>query len=165
MIKFSKTGCEITECGRCGGSGKYSFNLMHGSTCYGCGGTGWALTKRGKVAAAFSKSLKAKPASEVQVGDLVLFDMFFHRSYARVTKIERGENSVTLHGVRTKTGESMAFQHALDTPTIMGFTAEEKAEQIKKVREYQDTLDEKGKPLPNDDAAVLAAAEYYTQDQ
>ncbi|KAF6565415.1 hypothetical protein G9G63_09670 [Paenibacillus sp. EKM202P] len=27
-------------CKRCGGSGRYSFNLKDGSTCYGCGGAG-----------------------------------------------------------------------------------------------------------------------------
>ena len=25
-------------CSRCGGSGRYSFNLIHGTKCYGCGG-------------------------------------------------------------------------------------------------------------------------------
>ncbi|KZE65128.1 hypothetical protein AV545_04180 [Paenibacillus jamilae] len=27
-------------CKRCGGSGRYSYNLKDGSTCYGCGGAG-----------------------------------------------------------------------------------------------------------------------------
>ena len=28
-------------CGRCGGSGHYSFNLMTGTRCFGCGGSGF----------------------------------------------------------------------------------------------------------------------------
>lgn len=32
-------------CSRCGGSGRYSFNLIHGTKCYGCGGTGKQKTK------------------------------------------------------------------------------------------------------------------------
>lgn len=32
-------------CGRCGGSGQYSFNMMHGTTCFGCGGVGHKLLK------------------------------------------------------------------------------------------------------------------------
>lgn len=32
-------------CSRCGGSGRYSFNLIHGTRCYGCGGTGKQKTK------------------------------------------------------------------------------------------------------------------------
>lgn len=32
-------------CSRCGGSGRYSFNLIHGTKCYGCNGTGKQKTK------------------------------------------------------------------------------------------------------------------------
>lgn len=49
-------------CSRCGGSGNYSFNMMHGSMCYGCHGHGtvmpdteeqWSATQdRAKRAAA-----------------------------------------------------------------------------------------------------------------
>lgn len=30
-------------CRRCGGSGKYSYNLIHGTKCYGCNGTGFQM--------------------------------------------------------------------------------------------------------------------------
>lgn len=32
-------------CSRCGGSGKFSFNQIHGDTCYGCGGNGLTMPK------------------------------------------------------------------------------------------------------------------------
>ena len=32
---------EKQPCTRCGGTGHYSFNLMHGTMCYGCGGRKW----------------------------------------------------------------------------------------------------------------------------
>ena len=32
-------------CSRCNGTGRYSFNLMHGTRCYGCNGTGKQKTK------------------------------------------------------------------------------------------------------------------------
>ena len=32
-------------CTRCNGTGRYSFNLMHGTKCYGCNGTGKQYTK------------------------------------------------------------------------------------------------------------------------
>lgn len=32
-------------CGRCGGSGNYSFNQIDGTRCYGCGGSGQVLPK------------------------------------------------------------------------------------------------------------------------
>lgn len=48
---------EKTECGRCGGTGRYSFNSVDGSRCYGCGGSGEKLTKRGAAAKEFANSL------------------------------------------------------------------------------------------------------------
>lgn len=44
-------------CGRCGGSGHYSYNQINGTTCFGCGGSGRALTKRGLAAKALADSL------------------------------------------------------------------------------------------------------------
>lgn len=32
-------------CSRCNGTGRHSFNLMHGTRCYGCNGTGKQKTK------------------------------------------------------------------------------------------------------------------------
>lgn len=32
-------------CTRCNGTGRFSFNLMHGTKCYGCNGTGKQKTK------------------------------------------------------------------------------------------------------------------------
>jgi hypothetical protein len=32
-------------CGRCGGSGNYSYNQMHGTTCFGCAGIGNVLPR------------------------------------------------------------------------------------------------------------------------
>jgi len=32
-------------CGRCGGSGHYSYCAMHGTTCFGCSGSGKAMPK------------------------------------------------------------------------------------------------------------------------
>ncbi len=62
---------ETTECSRCGGSGHYSYNTMHGSMCYGCKGRGWQLIRNG------SKALDAWKAAytvTVAVRDLVAGD-------------------------------------------------------------------------------------------
>lgn len=32
-----------TTCSRCGGSGHYSFNLIHGTVCFRCGGVGFVM--------------------------------------------------------------------------------------------------------------------------
>ena len=35
-----KSLIELEVCSRCGGDGHYSYNQMHGTMCYGCGGNG-----------------------------------------------------------------------------------------------------------------------------
>jgi hypothetical protein len=67
---------EKTSCGRCGGGGKYSFNLMHGDRCYGCGGSGLALTKRGKAARAKLLELQQRPVPDLKVGEFVWYDPY-----------------------------------------------------------------------------------------
>jgi hypothetical protein len=67
----NKHGFEIETCGRCGGSGEYSFNLLDGKRCYGCQGKGVKFTKRGRAAYDFcSKGFTVK-WSEVEPGQKV----------------------------------------------------------------------------------------------
>jgi DnaJ-class molecular chaperone len=56
------TKFESKTCSRCGGSGNYSFNLMHGTMCYGCSGSGEQYTKRGKEAQRFFAESLTVPA-------------------------------------------------------------------------------------------------------
>lgn len=49
------------ECSRCGGTGRYSFNLRDLDRCYGCGGTG-------KVPCAPKGQKKIKPTAELKNG-------------------------------------------------------------------------------------------------
>lgn len=64
---------EAKFCGRCGGSGRFSFNLMDGDRCYGCHGSGIQLTARGKAAKAHLISLQQIAVSDLQVG-MFIFD-------------------------------------------------------------------------------------------
>jgi len=52
-----------TTCGRCGGSGHYSFCQQHGTTCFGCNG-------RGLVATELSVQLLETVQTQVQAGEL-----------------------------------------------------------------------------------------------
>ena len=45
---FAELG-KTDVCGRCGGSGQHSFHLMHGTTCFGCNGSGKSPAKLTKV--------------------------------------------------------------------------------------------------------------------
>lgn len=83
---------EYVTCSRCCGTGKYSFNLMHGDRCYGCSGKGYKLTARGAAACKFYSDSMCKPAKELQVGDVVRVEgmtnglnIFYY--FAKITKI------------------------------------------------------------------------------
>lgn len=62
---------EREECPRCGGSGEYSFNMVDGSRCYGCGGKKYRLTKRGAAANTYCVTLRSRRADALKVGDVV----------------------------------------------------------------------------------------------
>jgi hypothetical protein len=64
---------ETTACGRCGGSGQYSYCQMYGTRCFGCAGKGMVYTKRANVALAYARKLRTVKAKDVQMGWL-LFD-------------------------------------------------------------------------------------------
>ena len=73
--KAFKIRYQMDACGRCGGSGNYSYCQMHGTTCFGCSGKGEVRTKAGRNAAALVDAklveLCAVPASALKIGDRV----------------------------------------------------------------------------------------------
>lgn len=62
---------ESEPCPRCGGTGHHSYNRIHGTKCYGCGGAGVRLTKRGRAAQDFHTRQTTKRAFDVRVGDRI----------------------------------------------------------------------------------------------
>lgn len=85
---------ETRVCNRCGGSGKFSFNLRDGDRCWGCGGSGKQRTKRGAAALAFYRELTTVPAGLVREGDVLVDSMFRYR----VTEI--GPDKLNPHMIR-----------------------------------------------------------------
>lgn len=66
IIKF-----HTQTCGRCGGSGHYSYCSMYGTVCFNCRGRKTVLTKAGSAASvACSIFLKSDPRVTARVGDL-----------------------------------------------------------------------------------------------
>lgn len=102
------TNYEIWEseaCGRCGGSGRYSYNSMDGDRCYGCGGTGLVLTKAGAAAreAWLEANTDVIPALEIREGDVIL-DRDVKRRVAAMrvtTAAERGLDRLGFHSAGT----------------------------------------------------------------
>lgn len=66
-------------CGRCGGSGHYSYNQIHGSRCYGCNG-------RREVAAKLTEETFALARTKVEAGELEAY-----RARARALKQAKRE--------------------------------------------------------------------------
>jgi hypothetical protein len=143
MIMATKTSpFENKPCSRCGGSGHYSFNLMHGSTCYGCSGRGYQLTARGAAASGFYKKLMTRTVDQLQPGDYI-WEMVvtagcsvgYHwgkvistdPTNGTVTTAECTHPGTTEYRVRAKTNE-------------------ERDQAIAKALEYQGTLTLKGEP-------------------
>lgn len=66
MITFTQYLREASlsrvPCRRCGGSGKFSYNLLHGTMCYGCRGTGYQMVdlERERKAAATRETTRER---------------------------------------------------------------------------------------------------------
>lgn len=72
---YGITYFDSKTCPRCGGTGEFSFNQMHGSMCYQCSGHARVLTKKGaegydEYAALMDKQRYPAP-SDLKTGDLV----------------------------------------------------------------------------------------------
>jgi hypothetical protein len=138
---------ESNVCGRCGGTGHYSYNTIHGSRCFGCGGRGRKLTKRGLAAQNFYNDLMTKVATEVEVGDKFLFAAGPMNSASWVTADEvkvEGER-VHLSGANDR-GERFGMGVFANNKVRIAQTAEAKREAREKALAFQATLTKTGKP-------------------
>ena len=138
---------EHETCTRCGGTGNFSFNLMHGTRCYGCGGSGYKLTKRGAAAQKHLDDLRSRPLSEVRVGDLVWFDGFTFKCCSEVTRVEPDALNpcrIEIEATRAKTGERLLFTGFPNSPVKFGFTTEQQVEMREKALAFQATLTKSG---------------------
>jgi len=95
---------ETSTCGRCGGSGHYSYNMMHGTVCYGCAGRKWVLTRSGakaqKAVQAFIAEHFSVKAEALQVGDRIKYDGYT-RTVVAVKVDAQPTGSSTVDGVTT----------------------------------------------------------------
>jgi hypothetical protein len=108
---------ETEKCSRCGGGGSYSYNAVDGSRCYGCGGSGIRLTRRGKIAATLLADSQKKPVSEIKPGMYVWEDSFGMKArWLPIISVSESESSAIVDGVaipyteiRTKRGGFCVF--------------------------------------------------------
>jgi len=151
---------ETKSCGRCGGSGNYSFNLMHGSRCYGCGGSGVVLSKRGLAARNYYMQSMKKQLKDIQVGDYILCDtsMFGGPSrWHKVEEIKKGDVCRIVNGVPDTVGVyTIVVSRKGKVTNFCGYRLEYEFQCVKNDEElnahkaaalaHQATLNEKGKP-------------------
>ena len=138
---------EHHECGRCGGSGRMPFSVANG-VCFGCGGSGGQLTKRGAAAQRYLDDLRSVPVANVKVGDKVWIEIFLPggnvRSPIEIDRIETGESgSIEISGIRKKDG-SRAWHFGTTVRPV--FLKEAEAELRAKALDYQATLTKAGTP-------------------
>lgn len=164
---------ESRACGRCGGSGKYSYCSMYGSMCFGCGGKGEVLTKRGLAAnQMFTESVKMA-AKDLVIGQRFQIEGipgFASAKWFEIRSIEADVRRSKSNGA-TEWTETPALRfkgvtrkpgtRAWDDPATLvddGFgcdadylvrvaqTPEERQAKIAAALAFQETLTQQGKP-------------------
>lgn len=142
------TGFESKTCGRCGGSGRYSYCQMYGDTCFSCRGAGIVLTKRGAAAYAYYQAMYQVPAGSIMVGDWVALS--WSKKPAKVTSVGESSSKYLKDGewlphweITTTRGSLGTFADAMIKKCE---TAEIVAERKAAAYAYQQTLGVNGKP-------------------
>lgn len=149
---------ETTTCGRCGGSGHYSYCQRYGTKCFGCGGSGLKHTKRGAMAwALFNESLKVRAGDLVPGVDSILFVGGEHLGPSKWFKVKQtgwnlsGCYGINKDGTRIDTFDILcegftSGGHSPDTMIRKAWSAEEKTALRNAALDYQDTLTKAGTP-------------------
>jgi hypothetical protein len=158
---------EHDVCGRCGGTGHHSRCEMYGTICFGCAGSGWKLTKRGRAAQDFLNARRMVPAETIRVGDLLWCEGMAKAAFCRVTAVT--VKTPAEHGHKTMidgqwiatptdavviecdtTGKSSDIPGGIGTwrgeMVRKGQTGEQKAADREAALAYQATLTKAGKP-------------------
>lgn len=149
---------EKQTCTRCGGSGRYSFNLKDRDTCYGCGGKGETLTKRGLAAAKFLTASMKVSAEQIKVGDVIRFEFHDVHFFAPVSEVQNGSDAkylkpdgswvpcstFTLWCVRK--GRRYGFGANTQDGVRIAQSDADKAAKVAAALAYQATLTKTGKP-------------------
>lgn len=152
------TRFETKVCSRCGGSGKFPFNLMHGTMCYGCFGSGVQLTKRGEAAKEFLERSLEVPVETLKVGDGIKMSIA-DRKFGQIMLIDFGPQKeialkhCTAYEMNHEHEPVYYFKTATGCTTIEPgamvrrfFSNEEKEPFIQAALAYQDTLTASGNP-------------------
>lgn len=159
-MRVNSNGMEIESCGRCGGSGHYSYCQMYGTTCFGCSGSGLRFTKRGAAANAFLTQIRSKPIAELSVGMEIWDDPYFSKAgWAKIVAFTPSEQSswsvvngekVIVPGTYVTMETEKCTHSALRMEESKLYRVRQSAAdaEITRIRAmaFQDTLSKKGEP-------------------
>ena len=150
-ITPNQTIFESATCGRCGGSGNYSFNLVNGTRCFGCGGAGVKLTKRGAAAKAFYIESQQVSVADLKPGMFVWDDMFGKVSkFLPVLEVKESDSYAVRNGVRYNYINIITKRcwHGVFADSKVRAVRDEaqRQEQLAAALAYQATLTKMGKP-------------------
>jgi hypothetical protein len=134
---------ETVTCGRCGGTGHYSYCQRYGTICFKCGGRKVVYTKRGAAAAKYLNELLSKPLSEINPGDkirdLVVSPDGIGTTWATVEEITTEDGVLMLKTNR-------CHHHGVKPDSIFRVAATKEVKQaaLEKAYEYQANLTKAG---------------------
>lgn len=151
---------ETKTCGRCGGSGHYSYCQMYGTICFECKGRKNVYTRRAEAALAYARELRTVPASDIQVGWLLWIGadpMGSHKAgWYAVESIStdgsrycsKGIDGVETWHPYTYLNTRVCSQGICADGTVQAVPNRERLAEIKTLAlQYQATLNERGKQL------------------
>jgi ribosomal protein L40E len=162
MMEKETRRFEVETCGRCGGSGEYSYNPIDGTTCYGCRGKRKRYTKRGQAAFDYYRKLCTKKATDVVVGDCVEAFGKVHKVEGIEYDVQEGESYV--NGVMTPYRlDRVVFivnggctSAVFSTSDVLTWpNGDEKRDKLTAAYDYQYTLTAAGKPRKKKESALV----------
>lgn len=149
---YDANGFEVETCGRCGGSGQYSYCTMHGTKCFKCGGRGRAFNKRGTEAHRYYSAMFEVPVETIAAGDWVKLTGYSKTKVLEVKEsIQRGSsNGVPYEApcfvLTVNTTSGLLHSCHLKGCTVKKLASESVlAERLVLAMEYQATLTKAGK--------------------
>lgn len=145
-----KDGFETQTCGRCGGSGHFSYCPGRGTVCFDCNGRKIVLSKRGAAARAHLEALRSKPVSELLPGEEI-FARHTGKWHA-VKRVQESGCARVVDGVQFPMidvvcvdGQGLTVEN-LDSVVRVRTRGEAAAETLRQALAYQATLTKAGKP-------------------
>lgn len=144
-----KDGFETQTCGRCHGSGHFSYCPGRGTVCFDCNGRKIVLSKRGLAARAHLDALRSKPVHEIAPGDEVLlrgagkWGTVKRVQVSGCARIRDGE-AIPMIDVICDAGFGFTVEN-LDSIVRVRARGEWAAETLRQALAYQSTLTKAGK--------------------